>query len=461
MALFLPTSPKERAAPPAFSVSGLQRQLRTLLEGRFRQVSVLGELSGFSVHPQSGHAYFTLKDQGAQLRCVMWRDRVRAAPKLSDGLEVTAEGKVTVYERGGILQMSVTKMTPLGAGQLELEYRKRVERLRSEGLFEAERKRPLPRFPRTIGVVTSASSAALRDVLQTLRRRDPSLRVVLAPAPVQGDAAPDALRDALLRLAAYPELDLILLVRGGGSLEDLWGFNDEALARTLAELPVPTVTGVGHETDSTLVDFVADQRASTPTAAAELAAPSAQDVRRTLQEHLRRLGQSLEGQRRRQAYRLLQLQSRVADPKLQIARHAQTLDRASYQLQEAVQGRVRQARVRLQGLEVRAGQRTPEAAVAHARLRLLKLQRRLMAQGDGRLEHGRRRLERAHQRLHDLGPEPTLHRGFALVYRGETLIRDASVLRGGDQLDLRLAKGSVRVVVSPQGSATGSTRSPR
>lgn len=261
--------------PMVFTVTTLTNYLREVLETDeiMRDVWVRGEISNFS-QPRSGHLYFTLKDSDSQLRCVMWKShafRLRFDPK--DGQSVEAHGAMSFYPAGGQVQLYVDEMQPVGEGQLYQEFLRLKARLEAEGLFAPELKRPLPQFPRHIGVITSASGAALQDILNTLRRRLPLARVTLAPTPVQGAEAPAGIVSAFQSLKSLPDLDLIILARGGGSIEDLWSFNDESVAYAIRASQVPVISGVGHETDFTIADFAADLRAPTPTAAAELATP--------------------------------------------------------------------------------------------------------------------------------------------------------------------------------------------
>ena len=261
--------------PMIFSVTSLTNYLREVLETDeiLRDVCVRGEISNFS-QPRSGHLYFTLKDNDSQLRCVMWKGqtfRLRFNPK--DGQSVEAHGAMSFYPAGGQVQLYVDGMQPVGEGQLYQEFLRRKARLEAEGLFAPELKRPIPQFPHHIGVVTSPSGAALQDILNTLRRRLPLARVTLAPTAVQGAEAPAGIVSGLQSLNALPDLDLIIIARGGGSIEDLWSFNDEAVAYAIRASRVPVISGVGHETDFTITDFAADLRAPTPTAAAELATP--------------------------------------------------------------------------------------------------------------------------------------------------------------------------------------------
>ncbi|MFZ3071022.1 MAG: exodeoxyribonuclease VII large subunit, partial [Anaerolineaceae bacterium] len=261
--------------PPIFTITALNNYLRELLESDeiLQDLWVRGEIFNYS-QPRSGHLYFTLKDAEAQVRCVMWKNsamRLRFDP--ADGMAVEAHGSMSVYSAQGQVQLYIDAMRPAGEGALFQEFLRLKARLEAEGLFDPAHKRPLPELPRHIGIVTSPSGAALQDILQTLGRRLPILKVTLAASPVQGIEAPPGIIHALARLNDLPDLDLIILARGGGSVEDLWAFNDENVARTIYSSRVPVISGIGHETDFTIADFVADLRAPTPTGAAELATP--------------------------------------------------------------------------------------------------------------------------------------------------------------------------------------------
>ena len=264
-------------ATPRWTVTTLTSHLRQLLESdaSLQAVWVQGELSNLA-RPASGHIYFTLKDSGASLRCVMWRrEAARLGLALQDGMAVDVHGSISLYEAGGQYQLYADALHPLGEGALFQEFLRLKAALEAEGLFDAERKRTIPEFPRRIGIVTSPTGAALRDMLNTLRRRLPLAEVILAATPVQGDEAPGGIVSAIRALNRFGRPDVILLARGGGSIEDLWAFNDERVVRAIVESAAPLITGVGHETDFTLADFAADLRAPTPTAAAELATPLA------------------------------------------------------------------------------------------------------------------------------------------------------------------------------------------
>ena len=382
------TEPNETAiAARVWSVGALLLAVADALASRLGACTVRGELSGFS-RAASGHCYFTLKDSdGAQatLRCAMFR---RAAAMLDfaprDGQQVELRGRMAVYEPRGELQFVAEAMRGLGAGSLYEQFLRLKAKLAAEGLFEAHLKRPLPRFPQRVGVVTSLGAAALHDVLTALARRAPQVQVIVYPSPVQGAEAPAALVAALALAAQRQEVDALILARGGGSLEDLWAFNDERVVRAVAGSPIPIVCGVGHETDVTLADFAADLRAPTPTAAAELAAPARDDALAQID--------GLAQRARRQLRRRLDFEAQRLDQRaLQLARPAQTLARRAAQLQaldvrrhQALRGALHQAAAALPRLAERL-RRAHAGVQAHAGLRLSALAGRLQALDPGRV----------------------------------------------------------------------------
>jgi exodeoxyribonuclease VII large subunit len=389
-------------ATPRYSVSDLTRRLRALFESQpdLQEIWVLGEISNLS-RPASGHLYFTLKDASAQLRCVMWRSevgRLRFAP--NEGLAVEVHGSVSVYEAGGQYQLYADALRPLGEGTLYAEFLRLKAKLEAEGLFDSRRKRMLPSRPRRIGIITSPSGAALHDMLQTLERRYPLAEVILAGAPVQGAQAPRALiraLEALVRLDSPPEV--ILLGRGGGSIEDLWAFNDEQLVRAVAACPVPVVSGVGHETDFTLVDFAADLRAPTPTAAAELATPV------TRADLVEGLGEVQAGLTR-------SLQQELAGKRSQL---------------EEVHDRLQLV--------------SPAHRLLVERQRLDELGHGCQVAAAHRLALASARREALGARLSALDPLAVLGRGYALVTKDQVVVRHLAQVQIGDGLQVRLQDG--------------------
>jgi len=383
------------AARQIWGVSALLLATGDLLQSRFGALAVRGELSGFS-RAASGHCYFSLKDAdgaAALLRCAMFR---RAATLLdfapADGQKVDVRGRIGVYEPRGELQLIVEALQPVGAGSLYEEFLRLRARLDAQGLFDPARKRPLPPFPRALGIVTSTAAAALRDVLTTLQRRAPHLRVVIYPSPVQGAEAPAALAAALASANRRNEVDVLLLVRGGGALEDLWAFNDERVVRAVAGSRLPVICGIGHETDITLADLAADLRAPTPTAAAELAAPSREDLLARLEALAQSMRLSLGRTMDTQAQRLDTLALRLARPARTLAGHGQMLS--------ALEQRLRA------GLARRGETLLREPALLAARL-----QRAAAVQRDGQS----RALQAAQARLQALDPRRVLQRGYAWV----------------------------------------------
>ena len=401
--------PGSGATPPArtvYSVSRLNREVRTLLESGLGTIWIQGEISNLS-RPSSGHWYFSLKDRDAQLRCAMFRQRntlARFAPK--EGQLVLAYGRVSLYEPRGDYQLLVELIEDAGLGALQRAFEDLKARLAAEGLFAPERKRALPSAPRRIGVITSPTGAAIRDILHILARRFPAAAVLIYPAPVQGAAAAAALVAALELAASRAECEVLILSRGGGSLEDLWAFNDERLARAILRCPIPVVTGIGHEIDFTIADFVADMRAPTPSAAAQLVVPDA--------------GVWL--------HRLAQLAARFAAAARRALRSEQT---------------------RLDALLRRLQQAHPGARLLQHSQRLDELETRLRLALRSRLAGSAARLDSAARALQAVSPLATLGRGFAVVTRSAdgALITAAEQLSVGETFDARLAQGSVRAAV--------------
>jgi exodeoxyribonuclease VII large subunit len=417
-------------APRIWAVGALCRAVADALEARFNPVAVRGEISGFSRAP-SGHCYFTLKDAQGQLRCAMFR---RAASLLGfaprDGDLVEVRGRLAVYEPRGDLQLVVESLARAGQGAHFEEFLRLKARLEAEGLFAPGRKRPLPALPRALGIVTSLNAAALHDVLTCLRRRAPHVAVLVAPAAVQGAQAPAELVAALEALYGQAEagrIDAILLVRGGGAIDDLWAFNDERLARTIVRSPVPLASGVGHETDFTIADFCADVRAATPTAAAELAAAPQEDWLAQLAQAHGRLRQAAARRTDRAGQRLDQAAARLGRPLAHAAQQGARLERLGMRLEQAVLGRVRTSREAL----ARRGQGQVQA----------------MAR---RLAQSAQRLDRMALRLELLDPRLVLQRGYALLMdeQGHAISRVGQT-RAGQALRAALADGEVALTVSP------------
>lgn len=354
--------------PIVFTVTALNAYLRELLETDevLQDLWVRGEISNFS-QPRSGHLYFTLKDSESAMRCVMWKPsamRLRFTP--SDGMLVEAHGAMSIYPAQGQVQLYVDALRPAGEGALYQEFLRLRAQLEAEGLFDPSHKRPLPRLPKHIGVVTSATGAALHDILQTLNRRLPTLRVTVAPTSVQGVEAPAGIIAALKRLNSLPDLDLIILARGGGSIEDLWAFNDEGVARAIFASRYPVISGVGHETDFTIADFVADLRAPTPTGAAELATPiTKEELRAALQGAEAQLTELINRQLEdlKQALQLAQSELRRSSPLLRILNNIQRLDELQGRLERAIQQQLQRKQNNLTNASDRLASLNPQAVL--------------------------------------------------------------------------------------------------
>ena len=435
--------------PRIYTVTEINRRLRGELERNHAKILVAGEVSNLTIHRVSGHAYFTLKDDAAQLSCVMWRDNVRRLRfDLEAGQEVIATGRVTVYERGGRLQLSVGAVELQGLGALQAAYRQLADKLRGEGLTADDRKRPLPLWPRCVGVVTSRQAAALRDVLRTILRRDPFAHVVLSPCAVQGTTAAQEIAEAVDRLDALRRCDVVLVVRGGGSVEDLWAFNEEPVARAIVACSSIVVTGVGHETDTTIADLVADRAASTPTAAAELAVPVRSELRQRWSAEEGRLHRAMSARIERLSRRLLESQSRLQDPRSAIRRRAQRIDDLALRAERRIGSRLVAETKRLRELTDRLEARSPHARVARMSARLDLLLSRSDAAVRRHVDRAARRHALLAGRLEGLSPVSILARGYAVV-RDEAgrVVRSASDVAIQDELVVRLGAGRLKVSV--------------
>jgi exodeoxyribonuclease VII large subunit len=428
------------------TVSALSQQLAAVMEERFPAVWVEGEISNFKVYG-SGHAYFTLKDETAQLRCVLFRNRarrVRFEPR--DGLHVLAFGAVEVYPQRGEYSLVVELLEPRGAGALQLAFEQLKQRLHAEGLFDAARKRPLPRFPRTIGIVTSPSGAALRDMLRVIGRRFGGIHIVLAPARVQGDGAAGEVAQGVRELNALGGVDVIIVGRGGGSLEDLWAFNDEMLARTIAASKIPVISAVGHEVDVTIADFVADVRAATPSNAAELVVKEKRAVVESVADltgRLRRgMGRTLAAHRER----LARTQERrvLTDPARPLRDLARRADDARARLRQAILTVVGRGEHRLQ-LAVRGLRAlSPVARTLNGRRALIDLQGRLQRGAYRALDRSRHRLGADAGRLDSLSPLAVLGRGYSLTRTpAGRIVRTWRDVAAGDAVRVLLHEGSL------------------
>jgi exodeoxyribonuclease VII large subunit len=434
------------------TVAELTRAIRGTLETKFGAVWVQGEVSNYKLHP-SGHQYFTLKDQRAQIACVIFRDTMapfsRSLSALADGAQVQVYGTVSVFEARGQYQLSVQILQPRGLGILQAKFEALKRKLEAEGLFAVERKRPLPKFPRRIGIVTSPSGAAIRDMLNVLQRRAPSLQILINPVRVQGVGAANEIAVAIRELATpnplWPALDLIIVARGGGSMEDLWAFNEEIVARVIADVNVPIVSAVGHEIDFTICDFVADLRAPTPSAAAELIVPDVVDLRRRIDELAGCLQKCLRSFLEHQKTRLRFLSKRTLGRELLKRLHdaQQQIDLLREALSRHVGQTIGQLRANLVHAAKSLQARSPAREVLMRRNRFVDLQRRLVALPRQLIDRASQRFVRVEGILRVLGPEATLRRGYSITTdeRGK-LIRTVAAVRAGLKIRTRVSDGT-------------------
>lgn len=443
-----------------WTVRALVAAVRAHVEREYSDCWVEGEISNLRI-PDSGHLYFTLKEEGAQIRVVMFRSAARLLRfRPENGLHVTVRGRITVYEERGELQVSAEFMEPQGAGALQLAFEQLKSRLQAEGLFEASRKKAIPPLPRRIGIITSPQGAALRDILNILARRHHSANVLIYPAQVQGDAAAG---EAMAGLRYFHQeqqqkglrdggaVEVIIIARGGGSFEDLACFNDEGLARAVAESKIPVISAIGHETDFTIVDFVADLRAPTPSAAAELVIRSRQEIEAQAEELLRRLEHAVR-------YRLLMARQELTERSRHgafarmmdgIHRRQQKLDEQRFRLEKAERQLLELCRRRAEQMAAAVRHYDARHGLAAVRQRLAAHVADLAAAVRTRLLEKRGALDRRIASLEALSPIAILNRGYALVFDGKgELVKDAARFEAGDELSARLARGRVRARVT-------------
>ncbi len=443
-----------------YTVSELTLEIKEVLERGFQHVWVEGEISNRHLH-SSGHLYLTLKDENSQIRAVMFRSQVRnLAFEPEDGMHVLCLGRVGVYEVRGEYQLYVDFMEPRGLGALQMAFEQLKARLEAEGLFHRARKRPLPFLPRKIGIVTSPTGAVIRDMLQILGRRFPNLHLLIRPVRVQGEGAAGEIAQALEDLNQVPGLDIIVVARGGGSLEDLWAFNEEQVARAIVRSSVPVVSAVGHEVDFTIADFVADLRAPTPSAAAEIIVP----VRRDLEEDLLDLrGGLIQAMRRLLQARKQEaedLAQRLRDPRRRVADHRLLLDDLHGRLVASVGQTAARARDRLLHQKELLLRQEPRAKAEAARKEMEGWAERLQRSMTALLQTARRSLGEQMGLLDSLSPLNVLARGYSITRRIPTdeIVRDAGALRGGDRLRITFQRGEATCRVEPRGGRTSRAR---
>ncbi|MGC0151774.1 exodeoxyribonuclease VII large subunit [Chromobacterium vaccinii] len=414
---------------------------RDLLEAGMPPVWIGGEISNLTL-AASGHGYFSLKDGGAQVRCVMFRHKLSQLPfRPQEGMQVELRGQVTLYEARGEFQISVGEMRAAGLGRLFEAFERLKARLQAEGLFDSARKRELPAHPAAIGIVTSPAAAALRDVVSTLRRRMPGIPLILYPAQVQGEGSAQQIAGAIRLAGERREVDVLIVCRGGGSIEDLWSFNEEIVARAVSACPIPTVSGVGHETDFTICDFVADRRAPTPTAAAELVSPNREHLAMQLEQGRRALERALARLLTDKAQQLDFLGRRLVHPGSRLQAQRERLAALSQTLRLRVRAGFEQSRWRLQLAGSRLARHRPDPAADAQALR--QRQDRLRIARDRLLESRRRQLAQLAATLTALNPDAVLARGYAIVQKRDgQAVKNPAELLNHEKVTLRLAEGS-------------------
>lgn len=445
------TSQKKIDTPPPdiYSVTRLNREVRAVLEGSFPVIWVQGEISNLA-QPASGHIYFSLKDEYAQVRCALFQARKRELRcKPENGMLVLARARVGMYEPRGEFQLIVEHLEEAGLGLLQRAFEELKQRLFKEGLFDEQHKRPVPRLPRSIGVLTSPTGAAVRDILNVLRRRFPLARVIVYPTAVQGEGAVDQIISMLRTAERRNECEVIILARGGGSLEDLQAFNSEKLARAIFDCTLPVVTGIGHEIDFTIADFVADRRAPTPSAAAELVSPDQRELQLLLGQRRTGLGRIMAAGVQMRHRHLEHLRRRLPEPRRILQQLAQGLDDLNQRRQRALrlifvekQGRLRQAAALLAG-------QSPARVLVQYRGRCRQLDQTLLRLMKTSIRFAGQRLEQLALHLHALSPLATLSRGYAIVqHRNGDIVRAAGELSLGEEIRARFASGHADCAVT-------------
>ena len=447
---YTPSSAANGREQQVFTVTRLNSAVRMILEQDLGLVWLTGELSNLAM-PSSGHWYFSLKDLGAQVRCAMFKgNNRRVAFRQQEGMQVLVQARVSLYEPRGDYQLIIESMQPAGDGVLALRFEELKRRLGAEGLFDEGRKRPLPREPRAVGLVTSATGAALHDMLTVLKRRAPDLPIFIYPTQVQGSAAIGQIVAAIGLANRRAEVDVLIVGRGGGSLEDLWCFNEEGVARAIANSAIPVISAVGHEVDVTISDFAADLRAPTPSAAAELVAPD-QSARAQRLAHLwQRLVQAMNRHQTDARHGVMLLQKRLdhQDPKRRLEQQSQRLDELSARLQQLLNQRLHQGERRLANLELRLQAKSPERLLAIGRRRHQLAEERLHALIAKRQDQASHRLAMLTARLDGVSPLATLGRGYSITrtQSGDVINRAAQV-NAGQTLVTTLAEGHLQVRV--------------
>lgn len=433
-----------------YSVSRLNREVRALLEGSFPLLWVEGEISNFS-RPTSGHWYFTLKDEIAQVRCAMFRNRnmhIRFTPQ--SGMQVLIRARISMYESRGEFQIIAEHMEEAGDGALRRTFDELKAKLHSEGLFDSARKKTIPGFARQIGVITSPTGAAIRDILTTLKRRFPGIPVIVYPVAVQGADSAAQIAAMIQQANARRECDVLILARGGGSLEDLWSFNEETVARAIFTSEIPIISGVGHEIDFTIADFVADQRAPTPTAAAELASPDRYELQKRIAHKYAQLSRAMHSQLRTLEQQLGHFTNRLQHPGRRLLDWSQRLDEAQLRIGNALAHSLRHAQARLAHLQTRLHGNKPALRMQQSTHQLAYLQRRLAGCMQQYIKDRSAAMHRLAHSLDTVSPLATLQRGYAITTREKTgqILRSAKDVKVNDRIITQLAAGRLLSTVN-------------
>ena len=429
-----------------YSVSEITAAIKDLLEVEFSNVMIEGEISNFT-SAASGHLYFVLKDKGAQIKCVFFRSRAKLLRfKVEDGMQVTARGNLGVYETRGEYQLYVDFLEPKGIGSLQLAFEQLKARLQAEGLFDSRHKKPLPLLPHTIGVVTSPTGAAIQDILRILRRRHENVRVLIYPVRVQGEGAAGEIAAGVTYLNRVPKIDVMIVGRGGGSIEDLWAFNEEVVARALFASRIPVISAVGHEIDFTIADFVADLRAPTPSGAAELVVSQKAELAERATNLRRRLIQSLYFELSRFRNRVLELSTHrvFSTVERKFRSYRQRSDELTFRLENSIQGQITEGKTKWQLLSNNLQRRDLSRVVQVKREALNYLWARAQTQLQFTIRASKERLRALEGTLMALSPMSVLERGYSICYDTHgNIVREAKVLAPGDPFTVRLAKGEI------------------
>ena len=443
--MFTETNPTNTRRIHAISVSELNRQARTLLERSFLTIQVEGEISNF-VRPSSGHWYFTLKDDKAQVRCAMFKNRnqlIKPAPKQGD--KVVVRAKVSLYEGRGDYQLICDFMESSGSGSLQAAFEELKLKLQAEGLFDSKHKKPIPAHPSHIGIITSNTGAAVHDILTVLKRRFPGLPITIYPTSVQGDEAPAQICKAIILAEVHQTCDVLILGRGGGSLEDLWAFNTEDVARTVFDCDIPIISAVGHEVDVVITDFIADTRAPTPSAAAEMLSPDQHQLKQRLALLEQRLIRHIEQKLKTTALSIQHSKTRLRHPGQKLNEQAQRLDHLEAKLLNGINAKIINAKHQQQQLLSRVKALSPTKLLPLKEEQIHSLQQRLTQSVHTLLQQKSFKLGSLSSQLNTVSPLATLERGYAIVKDEHgTVIQDASTTQKGDIIESQLYKGRLR-----------------